>query len=359
LTKAQCTVAALWVLNTFTYDNYAHALQLGIVAPASGCGKSTLRKVLGALARSAWHSHGTSPAAIYRAIDRNPRTAIMLDEVENIDWSVNSIMRAIVDAAYECDGAIDRVDGEGDPYKFRVFCPLLWALRGSASDMPLAVVSRSFVITMKKAEPQIRLPKDLSEDPVLVGVRDLAEAWAANVQLDLDPEIPPELSRDPRLADKIRPLLSIADSLGRGAEARAALIQFCADMRPSDVGVLVLEDCRKVWASKAEHLFTLGAFDRITKKALVAGLIEVNAYWASWRGPRDKGLAHALTSAELSRLLHAFGITTKTVWPVRRKPGDKSAVGWFLNQFERPWAEHCPEGPTPAQSSKIIKLPQG
>ena len=85
LTKAQRTVAALWVLNCHVFDNHPHAPQLGVLAPASGCGKSTLRRLLGGLARSAWHSHGTSPAAIYRAIDRNPRTAIMLDEVENID----------------------------------------------------------------------------------------------------------------------------------------------------------------------------------------------------------------------------------------------------------------------------------
>jgi hypothetical protein len=358
LTKAQCTVATLWTLNAYRYDDHPHAPQLGIVAPASGCGKSTLRRLIGALAHSAWHSHGTSPAAIYRVIDRNPRTAIMLDEAENLEWAADSKMRAIVDAAYECDGSVDRVDGEGAPYKYRVFCPLLWALRGSASDMPLAVVSRSFVIAMKKAEPQMRLPKDLSEDPVLVGVRNLAEAWAASVQLELDPEMPPELCRDPRLADKCRPLVAVADSLDRGAEARAALIEFCADLHGSDVGVLALEDCRRIFASKDSHYFTLGTFDRISKKMLVTGLIEANPFWSTWRGPRDKGAPHELTTGELTALLRRFGIVSRTIWPLRRRPGDRSARGWLLSQFEQAWREHCPEGVTPSQTSRIIMLPR-
>jgi hypothetical protein len=128
-------------------------------------------------------------------------------------------------------------------------------------------------------------------------------------------------------------------------------------MRPSDVGLQALEDCRKVWASKAMHLFTFGSFDRISKRMLVTGLLEQNSFWASWRGPRDKGQPHELTSGELSALLLAFGITTRTIWPLRRKPGDKCARGWLLAQFARPWAKHC-EGDTPTQSSKIIKLPQ-
>jgi hypothetical protein len=356
LSETLYAVASLWVLNTYVYDNFSHAPQLGIVAPASSCGKSTLRKVLGATAHNAWHSHNATPAAVYRELDRNPRTTMMFDEAENLDWSTDSKMRAVVDAAYESDGSIDRVDSKGNPFKVHVFAPVLWALRGSANDMPIAVLSRAFVIAMKKGRPRIRLPGRYFEDPDLIAARNLAEAWAANVQLNLDPEMPPELCRDPRLADNCRPLISIADSLGRGAEARAALIEFCAGLPSSDVRVQALEDCRKVWATRAEHLFTFGAFDRISKKALVAGLIEQNPFWGSWRGVRDKGQPHELTTGELSALLLGFGITTKTVWPLQRKSGDKSAPGWLLSQFERPWAEHCSEGDTPTQAKNIFRL---
>jgi hypothetical protein len=140
LSEIQSTVAALCDLNTYVYDNFSHAPQLGIVAPASGCGKSTLRKVLEATAHCAWHSHSATPATVYRVLDRNPRTSMMFDEAENLDWSNDSKMRAVVDAAYESDGSIDRVDSKGNPFKFHVFAPVLWALRGSANDMPIAVL---------------------------------------------------------------------------------------------------------------------------------------------------------------------------------------------------------------------------
>jgi hypothetical protein len=290
-------------------------------------------------------------------IDRNPRTAIMLDEVENVDWSANSKMRAIIDAAYESDGSVDRVDGEGDPYKFQVFCPLAWALRGAATDMPLAVLSRSFVILMTKGTPRIRLPKRLFEDPILIGVRNLAQAWADQVQLGLEPELPLELCRDPRLADKCRPLVAIADALDRGAEARAALIELSIDLHGSDVGVLALEDARRVFVAKDPLLFTFG-FDRIAKKQLVIGLVETNPFWTHWRGARDRGAPHKLTTGELTALLRRFGIVGKTIWPAPRRPGDKSARGWLISQFERAWREYCSEGATPSQSARIIELPR-
>jgi hypothetical protein len=354
--ETECVVVALWVLNSYLFDTFTHAPQLGIVAPASSCGKSTLRKVVEALARSAWHSHHATPAVVYRVIERDPRTVISLDEAENLDWSNDSKMRAIIDAAFESDGCVHRVDSERNPFEFRVFAPVLWALRGSASDMPIAVVSRGFVITMKKGRPEIRLSRHFSEDSDFITTRNLAEAWAASVQLDLDPEMPAELSRDPRLADKCRALISVADSLGRGTEARAALIQFCAGLPNSDIGVQALEDCKKAWATKAGHLFTLGASDRISKKNLVAGMIEENPFWGSWRGPRDKGQPHPLTSGELSHLLLGFGIRPKTVWPVPRRPNDKSVTGYMFGQFTVAWAEHLADDHTPAQASKIIRL---
>jgi hypothetical protein len=92
---------------------------------------------------------------------------------------------------------------------------------------------------------------------------------------------------------------------------------------------------------------------------LVAGLIEQNPFWGSRRGVRDKGQPHELTTGELSGLLHGFGITTKTIWPLRRKPGDKSTPGWLLSQFARPWAEYCSEGDTPTQANKNIRLLRG
>lgn len=358
LSTAQSTVIALWGLNSYVYDNFMFAPQLGILVPASGHGKSTLRKVLKAMVHNPWHSHHATSAVIYRELERNPRTTLMFDEAENQNLPHDPKLRAIVDAAYEHDGSIDLVDKEGNPVKFYVFDPVLWALRGSISDVPMSMLSRAFIIAMKRGTPRKRLEKDFFKDFDFVAVRTFSQPWAANVQLNLDPELPLELRRDPRLADNCRPLLAIADSLDRGAEARAALIELCAGLPNPDVGLQMLEDVRKVWASKTEHLFSLGAFDRISKKALLAGMIEHNPYWISWRGPNDKLQPHQLTPAELSGVLRRFGILIKTVWPVPRLPSSKSVPGYYLSQFEKAWAEHLSESDTSTHPSKVIRLPQ-
>jgi hypothetical protein len=265
-TPVQCRVGALWTINTHVYDQFEHAPQLGIAVRASGHGKSVYRRVLQATALSpSWYSHNATPAVIYRVLDRNPRTSIFLDEVENLDLSPGSNMRAIIDACFECDGAIDRVDPEGNPYKFHVNAPLVWALRGSRDDMPMAVQSRGFVMEMKKGRPRKRLSRNYLEDPDLVFARERAEAFAAAVQsgaiqLDLDPPIPEELYRsDFRLEDVCRPLISVADALGVGKQARADLIEFCADLPSADIGVQALKDIKKVFKTAAEHLFTVSA----------------------------------------------------------------------------------------------------
>jgi Protein of unknown function (DUF3631) len=206
---------------------------------------------------------------------------------------------------------------------------------------------------MKRGIPRKRLERNYFSDSDFVAVRSKCDNWAASVELDLDPQIPTELCRDPRLADNYRPLLTIADSLGRGPEARAALTELYADLPDSDVGLQVLQDCKKFWASKAEHLFTLGGFDRISKEALVAGLIEQNPYWECWRGRNDTGRAHALTTVELAGLLRNFGIFTKTVWPVPRLPNSKSVRGYYLSQFGKAWAEYCNAQDTPKQLNKL------
>jgi hypothetical protein len=179
LTPAQCMVAALRQISTHVYDLFSHAPQVGIVAPASGCGKTTLRKVLEALEADPRHSHNASPAVIDRVLDRNPRRSIHIEEAENLDWSPRSPMRAIVDAAFESDGSVDR-DPEGAPSKFPVFCPLTWVLRGSREDMPMAVRSRGFVMEMRKGRPRIKLPKNYLEDPGLITARNQCEAVVFN-----------------------------------------------------------------------------------------------------------------------------------------------------------------------------------
>jgi Protein of unknown function (DUF3631) len=178
--------------------------------------------------------------------------------------------------------------------------------------------------------------------------REMIAKWRATVSLDLDPEMPAPLcnSRNPRLADNCRPLISVADTFGLkyGEAARAALIELCANLPHSDSGKQMLQDIRTV------------PFDRISKKALVKALHEIG-YWDSWRGPNDQGNPHPLTTGELSRVLRRFRIRARTIWPIPRLPDSKSYSGFYYSDFEEAWRIHCPpENDTSTPASKIIAL---
>jgi hypothetical protein len=378
--RTEIVVAVLWDLFTYVRFAFPFAPNFGVTASASTRGKSTFRKVLQAMACNAWHAHRVSAAGfrrkLARKLEREEQTTAMLDEAENQNnFLREDEIRAIIDACFEPDGVITIAGKDGEPVDYPAQATVLYAVRGSL-DVPLSIRSRGFQVVMKKGKPRMRLPRKYLEDPDLVGARTLAESWAARVQqLNLDPEMPPELCRDPRLEDICRPLVSIAESLGVSAEARAALIDVCATYPVSDVGVQALEDIKKVWETRSEHIFTLSnwtpqrlglsrkepelpAFDRIAKKAMVAGMIEVNPFWDSWRGPNDKGQPHSLTPGELSALLLRFGISIKSIWPLRRLPRDKSVPGYRYSQFVAAWQECCAENDTPTQARKIIQLPR-
>ena len=227
-----------------------------------------------------------------------------------------------------------------------MFAPFAWAIRGEIRDVPFSVLSRGLIMPMKPATPRKRL---YSNDPEIVDTYKENVRWAASAQLDPDPAIPEQLSRDPRVADICRPLLAIADALNHGAEARAALIEVCGDRPVQDVGVQMLLDCRAVWNA-------LGV-DRLALKDLTKTVIELAPErWADWRGPNDHGAPHTLTTGETSRLLRRFQVYSHTVWPVPREKDSKSFVGYYRVNFEKAWRDYCSENHTSTHSGKIITL---
>ena len=183
----------------------------------------------------------------------------------------------------------------------------------------------------RPADVQIERLDETNPPPAFAGARDMAQNWAARCRLNRDPEMPPQL-RD-RAADNWRPLLSIADALGHGEDARAAAIALCAKRPDEDAGVLLLNDIRTV--------FDTPVVDRITRDRLIEMLVALeDGFWAEWRGKDDNGSPHKLTGPELAQLLRPFHIRSKTVWPEQRRQGDKSARGYLRGQFEGAWARY-------------------
>jgi hypothetical protein len=343
MSPEEVIVVALWALNSYSFRRYEYVPHLGLISPSSGCGKSiTLRTLKGTVAHP-WHPYHVTAPSIYRRLRRQSHT-YLLDEAENQGLLQDRKLRAILDAAFERDGCVDLVE-DGEAISIPVFAPFAWAIRGETRDVPLSVLSRSLVVHMKVGEPRKRL---VINDPELLDTHAENMKWAASAQLDFNPPIPEELCRDPRVADLCRPLLAIADNLGHGAEARAALIKICGERPNQDVGIQMLLDCGAVWQALD--------VDRIAKKELHRAIVEMAPErWADWRGPNDRGQPHALTTGELSRLLRRFGIGPHTVWPVPRLPTSKSVQGYYRRDFEKAWRDYC-DSHTPTQSSRIIAL---
>src|SRR5262249_33210239 len=155
-------------------------------------------------------------------------------------------------------------------------------------------------------------------DPAFAAAREEIRKWAATCSLAHDPVMPPAL-RD-RAADNWRVLLAVADDLGRGEPARAAAVALCGNRPDEDPGIVLLADIRTVFQARG--------VDRITSAALIEALLGLeDNFWNEWRGLQDDRPPRKLTQSELSSLLRPFGICPKTVWPARRRLGDKSGRG--------------------------------
>jgi hypothetical protein len=160
--------------------------------------------------------------------------------------------------------------------------------------------------------------------------------------------MPPVLRN--RAADNWRVLLSIADDLGHGEAARSAAVTLSANRPDEDPGVVLLADIRAVFQARG--------VDRIASSALVEALRGLDdGLWHEWRGPNDDRSPHNLTRGELSQLLRPFCIRPKTIWPARRRFGDRSSRGYLRSQFEAAWRCYCPPS-DPTRPRKTKELPR-
>ncbi len=345
--EAERLVLALWALHTHVYDSFEYTPRLALISPDSGYGKTRIMRLLKQLVLEPKLSKNATAAAIFRRLERRPRTTYLLDEAENQPILTDSVMRSVIDGGFERGGSIDRADGE-----FPVFFPCAYAIRGSEFDVPTSIRSRSINVLPPKAVPRKRFDEN---DPACVAefiaAGDFARVWAAAVSLNTDPEIPASLARDSRTADNCRPLLAVADTFGPqvGEVARLALIELCTGFRNLGSAHRALRACELACDA-------MGEIDRVDIKHLTEALIEEDDYFVDWRGANDKGQPHKLTPPELSRLLKRFGLRSRPMWPIPRKKDSKSFRGYDVAKIHEAARKHLEDSDTPTHASKIIAL---
>jgi len=96
--------------------------------------------------------------------------------------------------------------------------------------------------------------------------------------------------------------------------------------------------------------------DRLASAAIIEALNGLeDGLWSEWRGTDDDQHPHRLSQGELARLLAAFRIRPRTIWPIPRGLQTKSFKGYYRSQFEAAWKSYCSDG-TPSQSSNLRYL---
>ena len=341
LTEHQLVAVTLWIAHSFVFRRFAITPRLVAVSPVKGCGKTTLLNIIKALGFKTRKVDHITAAVLFRLIDRD-RAALLLDEVDNADLLNNPAMRSVINSGHHCDGTVMRYL-EGESREFSTFAPLALAAIGK---LPMPVMHRSVVINMERSP--VRLPRF---DPKTIRDQQIdcetvyrqTFDWAVSCPVNLDPPLPEELRN--RAADNWRVLIAIADACpGWGELAREAAIALSGN-QDEDLAVTLLEDVRTIFDRQP-------AIDRLTSALIVAELNEMtDAAWSEWRGPRGDQSPRRLSQGQLALMLAPFGVRPRTIWPVRRAAGDKSAKGYFRRDFESPWASYC--AGTPARGGNI------
>jgi hypothetical protein len=337
----------LWILHTHVFRRFRITPRIALTSPTSGCGKTTLLDVLNKLVARPLKMDSVTPAIMYHSIDYEHPT-MLVDEVDNLGFPLVSRgdLRAVFNSGHKYDGTISRMQG-GQPCHFSTFSPLAVAGIGT---FPQPLMERSIVIAMQKYAGKEKLKEFDEEEAVeLDYIYQQACVWAKTVTLERNPVMPPELRN--RQTDNWRPLIAIADSFGPewGRLAREAAVAYARNTFDEDAKIILLHDIRTIFDRRGgDRLFTV---------TLLADLHAMeDAIWGEWRGVRGNQQPRPLSQGEMARLLSPFKIKSRTIWPLNRIAGGKSAKGYHRSQFEAVWQAYCPEDGTASQANNIRAL---
>jgi hypothetical protein len=344
LADHQHAALVLWILHTHVFQEFEHSPRLVLSSPVRGCGKSVALDVLERLCRLPEKMGSTTTATLPRLIHERQGT-VLLDEADNLDFVNEPTLRAVLNDGFKRGAKRMRVI-KGEVERSNLYAPV--ALAGIGR-LPKPLMSRSVTINMVRAPREAKIERlDLLNCDIIAELDVVYRhicfwAQSARGKLSTDPEMPNRFHG--RAADRWRALLAIADALGHGDEARKAAEAFAAEHQDEDVKVLLLGDIRVAFGADAQ----------LSGPELLARLLamESDAGWQEFRGEHGEQAPKPLTQPALTKMIAAFGIRKRTVWP---KPRTKSCRGYYRYQFEEAWASYCDISDTAPQASKVRHL---
>jgi hypothetical protein len=327
LTKEERLGISLWVLHTYIHKKYLLTPRLALLSPWYGHGKSTMLDIIEKLSFNSYKTISATPPVIFRVIGNSPvTTTMLLDEGDNQNLRLNAEYRKILNANRRGD-IVDRVLGKVI-IRYNVFSPIAIA---AVHDLYPALMQRSVIIYILQPPPGAKfeiLPQQQHHPDYIkfvdeaVELQSDIEKWAEIVELEDQPPNPLKL----RNADNWRVLLAIADSFGRGDDARAALMELNKGQPTDNPGADLLSDIRDIY-DKAQ-------IDRCFTKKMLQQLHLFG--WDNWTGLNGEQANHALTERELASILRRFKIHPTTI-----RQANSVAKGYHRKDFEYAWSVYC------------------
>jgi hypothetical protein len=320
----------LWALHTHIYNKFSRSPRLVIVSPVENCGKSQVLDTINQLAANTEVITSITSATLYNLADMG--ATLLLEEFDNVNKTRD--LQSILNDGYQFGRHIWRKDPEtGVRRKYNIYTPVAIATNLKENGhlpVPSTLMTRSVVIRIKRALPNVKIPEidelDIQMKLEFDAVRQKAVEWFERIKLNPTPIIPPEMTNR-RTASFWRILFAIADALDRGGIAREAAIKIIGQ-RQENIKILLLIDIQTIFNDcERKSLSSDGIVNRLIE---MAGDGNSEYDWTSFQN-------RALTKGKMSRMLSDFEIKSHVI----RVSATKTARGFDKKDFEDAWNRYC------------------
>lgn len=340
LDPEQADAAALWVALTWFILHMDLAPLAIINAPEKACGKTQLLTVIGYMSNRPLPASNASPSAIFRAVEKWSPT-MLVDEADTF-FKDNPELQGMFNAGYLRGGYVLRSEASGDSFEPRMFSVFsAKAIAGIALEkhLPDATMSRGIVFNLRRKMPhesvsRLRHADRKSFGEITSKLARFAEDYAQKVK-HARPELPESLND--RDQDNWEPLLAIACCAGDVWIKRAT----DAALKLSSLGENALSTGSQLLSDIKDYFICVATDNKVSTVDLIDELVkELESPWATYNRGKP------ITPRQLSKLLAAYGIHSKTV-RVRKSTPKGFDEAQFTDAFARylmPPADLSPQG---------------
>jgi hypothetical protein len=331
MSDAQLLTVALWIIHTYCLDAFEQTPYLAITSPEKQCGKSRLLETLDLLCFRPWAQILPSEAVLFRHI-HNTRPTLLLDETDTIFNPKTADRyeghRALLNAGHRRGATVPRCVGSSNKIvEFNVFCAK--ALAGIGT-LPDTIADRSIPIRLarRKRDEAVEPFKYRDAAPEAEVLRERIAEWASaegriEALSESRPAMPDELTD--RMQEGCEAVVAIADALGEGERARAALRELLTAERVDNVETMrirLLRDTKAIFEQR-------GMPKGVPTGELLAALVALDeAPWGSYYGRN-------LDARDLAALLKHFDISSTTIRPPVRRRADRAKAPRPLKGYKR------------------------